>query len=271
MIIDGKKIQSRILKELKEIRAKITKIPRLGAILVGHNESSISFLKEKERVAKILEIDFILKKLSTGISRRALRREINNLAKSVDGLIIQLPLPSKFNQNYFLDAIPVNLDIDILSSKSLGLFFKGRTTLYPPTVACVLEIFKEYKIEYKYKKIIGIVGRGQLVGRPLAIFFVNEGVDVMITGARSPNLPKIVKLCDIIISSTGVAGLIKENILKKKAVCIDFGYYKDRDGKIRGDFDLVKSEKILITPPVGGTGPITVACLYRNLLEKMVK
>lgn len=270
MIINGKKIQARILSELKQMRDKITRVPRLGAILVGDDQSSISFLKEKERIAKVLDINFVLRKFSIGISRRELRYEINRLAKTVDGLIIQLPLPQKFNKNYFLEAIPLNLDVDMLSSKSLGLFLKQRTVLYPPAVMCVLEIFREYKIDYKSEKVIGIVGRGLLVGKPLATFFINQGVDIMVTGARSQKLPKLLRLCDIIISSTGIPNLIEEGMLKKKAVCIDFGYYRQKNGKVSGDFASIKSKQIMVTPPLGGTGPITVACLYRNLIMKMM-
>ncbi len=271
MIIDGKKIQTRILHELEEMRSRIAKVPRLGAILVSNNRSSISFLKEKERVANILNIDFILKSLPVSISKRELRYEINNLAKVVDGLIIQLPLPQNLNQNYFTDAIPLSLDVDMLSSRSLGFFLKGRTVLYPPAVSCVLEIFKEYKIDYKNRQIIGIVGRGTLVGKPLVAFFMNEGIDTIVTGVRSVNLSRLLKLCDIIISATGQPHLIKESMLKKKVVCIDFGYSRNSDGKICGDFAPLKSREKLLTPPIGGTGPITVACLYRNLLKKLMK
>lgn len=270
-IIDGKKIQEKILKNLKQKREKIFKDEKikLGAVLIGKNPESISFLKEKEKVANFLKIDFRIYELEKDITRMRLRRYLNQIKKNLDGLIIQLPLPEHLNTQYFLDAIPENKDPDVLSSKAFGKFVKGREKeILPPSVLAIKEIFKYYNIDYK-EKIIGVVGRGILVGKPVFNFFINEGVNVLSIRSDKDSLKKFIPLCDIVISGTGKKEIIKKDFIKNKAICIDFGYFRGKDGLVYGDFEFekIKQKASFITPPIGGTGPITVACVFKNLLE----
>lgn len=270
IIVDGRKIQKKILEDLKKDRLDIKKEIKLGAVLIGSNAQSSSYLIEKERIAKILNIDFKLFNFKENLSRNNLRKYLNKIKFGLDGLIIQLPMPKKFNTDYFLDSIPEKIDIDVLSSKSLGKFIKGKLNINPPGVSAVIEIFKEYEISYK-DKIIGIVGRGSLIGKPLANFFMSLGLDVIITGKRSERIKDLLPLCDIIISGIGSPCILKKQMIQKGCICIDFGFSIDKKGKAIGDFDVdgLKGWAKLLTPSIGGTGPITVACLFRNLIQKV--
>ncbi len=305
MIIDGKKLAGEILDGLKK---EIAKSPRLtvGAILVGKNpvsrpdiesgrgspalRAAESFLKQKAKVADTLGVNFKIFRYNSKIKTEKLRKEILKINKnqiksnypssrrsSVNGIIVQLPLPKHINIEKILAAINPKKDIDALSAKPLVL---------APTVEAVKFIFQKYlptgdpngdKINYKDKNIL-IVGRGRLVGQPIFNWLnanksyrqsLRSNVKIKIINVKQKNkLPKLARWADIIISGVGKAGLVTGNMIKKGAILIDFGFDR-QNGKIRGDFDFdscVKKAK-LITPVPGGMGPIMVAMLFKNLFK----
>ena len=253
MIVDGKKLAERILVGLKKEIQKLPQRLNVGAVLVGKVPASMSFLKQKEKVAEILEIDFKIFKFPPKTAASRIRRKILELNKvrNINGIIIQLPLPKYINTEKILAVINPKKDIDALSKSPLIL---------APTVEAVKLIFQKYRINLRNKNIL-IVGRGRLVGQPIYNWLVSQ------ESYRKVMIPKLCK-ADIVVSGIGKAGLIKGNMIKKGAVLIDFGF-SQKNGKILGDFDFatcVKKAK-LITPVPGGMGPIMVAMLFRNLLK----
>lgn len=271
-IIDGKKIADEILAELKKQPAP-KKI--LAAILFGDDQVSLSFLKQKESVAKFLNIDFRLYKFSDVLTNDQARMEVRRLAlsKSVGGLIVQLPLPSSINFHYVLNVIPREKDIDVLGERSLGAFYASRNPVLPPSVGAVKEVLKaaaltfvEGEIGTSAVKRVGIVGLGFLVGKPIVNWLMGRVGELYLLD-KGGNLD-ILKQADLVISGVGQPGLIKPEMLKAGAGVIDFGYSRGVNGKISGDFDASSASSLSLlsfyTPTPGGVGPIVAAKLLEN-------
>lgn len=277
--IDGKGIAKGIIEQLKSepVPQKI-----FAAVLVGDNAASESFVKQKEKVAKELGIDFRIYRFPETSTNDSLRKDIRKLAglSRVGAVIVQLPLPAHVNAHYVLNAIPPEKDVDVLSERTLGAFYNNRSRVVPPSVAACEEICRREHIALEDKKV-AVVGLGVLVGKPIALWLMNPVKSP--TGDHGARKAKevylldrgsdleILKHADIVISGVGKAGLIKQEMLKDSASVIDFGYSFDSEGKIRGDFDSSLSpltsdlESLeFYTPTPGGTGPILIAKLMEN-------
>ena len=268
--IDGKQIAEGIIAELKN-RPQPKKF--LAAVLIGQDPASLSFLKIKEKTAKELNIDFRLYQIpetikNKPISNDYLRKEILRLSKpkNCGGIIVQLPLPPQFNQNYVLNAIPPEKDVDVLSERSLGSFYNNRFPVLPPAVGVAKEILTTYNLELKTLKV-AVVGLGFLIGKPIATWLMNQKTGNICLIEKNGDLKKIAE-ADVIISGAGSPELIKPAMLKENAIMIDFGYGL-KNGKISGDFDAktLTNEKIAYTPTPGGTGPILGAKLFENFYK----
>lgn len=269
MVIDGKKIARKIIELLKSLPRPPKK---LAAVLVGANPASISFLKQKERIAMELGIEFKLCQLPGSISENDVIQEIKKLNRDgkVGGIIIQLPLPEKFNRENVIDALDPAKDIDALRPES---------KVAPLAVEVVKDVLEEARYDIK-DKVVGVVGRGLLVGRPIAEWLSGKP-RIAEQGSLRGRCREVIifhtktdfsrlKDCDLVISGVGKAGLIKPEMLKPNAGIIDFGF-DTIDGKIHGDFD---SESLnatphtlypnFYTPTPGGTGPILVAEIFKN-------
>ena len=292
MPIDGKKIAKDILDKLKVLG---TPKKNLAAFLIGDDVASFGFLKQKEKIAKELGVDFRLYKLPGDITNDQARAEVRKIAesKSTGGVIVQLPLPEHLNRHYILKAVPREKDVDVLSERSLGALYVGRNIVLPPAVGTLEAIIATCDTQLA-TSTVAIVGLGLLIGKPIAnylmgktgkLYLLHEGSDL-----------SILKEADLVISGVGIAGLIKPEMLKNGAGVIDFGYsmaqtpprtnadspaqvfFGNLGGqaqtnaeikKISGDFDamsLVAGRVSLsfYTPTPGGTGPILVAKIFEN-------
>jgi len=269
MVIDGKVIAERSLALLKEKIAKAGIRKFLAAVLAGEDPASISFLKQKEKTANTLGIDFRLYSFTRGRTQDELRAEVSKIAshKTCGGVIVQLPLPKHVNAQYVLNAIPREKDVDVLGERALGAFYAGRNPALPPAVSTVIEILKSVNFSFGGKKV-AVVGVGSLVGKPIATYLMGEFFEgekpSVIEIFRSRSDLATLKEADLVILGAGKAGLVKPHMLKVGAGVIDFGY---DNGK--GDFDSNLSAANLehlafYTPTPGGTGPILVAKLYEN-------
>lgn len=261
MKIDGHAIAAEIISELKKL-PKPEKI--FAAILVGEDPRSISFLKQKEQVARELGIDFRLYKLGAELGNDGLRQEVRRLTekKPVGGAIVQLPLPEGINSSYVLNAIPREKDVDVLGERALGAFYRGRNPVLPPAVATVKTILEKANLNLGEAKV-GVVGLGKLVGKPVSLWLTGKCRELHLLGKTSDL--KILSTCDVVISGVGKAGIIKPGMLEEGAGVIDFGYYYFPSGEVSGDFSAEDAEKLsFYTPTPGGTGPILVAELFRN-------
>lgn len=234
MIIDGKKISEKILNRLEEeIKGKQLKL-KLAVVLVGDDPASKIYVKKKEEACKRIGIAFALFELSADIEKEELKKEIDSIVNDgeISGVVIQLPLPKKFNAQDILNLIPKEKNAEAIS----------------PVVCALEHILQEYNISLEDKEVV-LVGKGLLVGVPVSKWLNKQSISF--SGIEN------IKNADIIISGVGQPGLIKKDMIKQGATIIDVG----------GDVDPEVSEKAgYITPLVGGVGPITVACLLKNLI-----
>lgn len=268
MIIDGIKIAQEIIEKLKN-QPKPKKI--FAAILIGENPSSISFLKQKEKIAKELGVDFRIYKFPKEIKNDDLRKEVGKIAllKPVGGVIIQLPLSEHLNRHYILNAIPREKDVDVLGERALGAFYTDRNSVLPPAVGVVEEILRIMNYELKIIKVI-VIGSGFLVGKPIAIWLQNKVAEITIFNEYTKNLKDKFKNADIVISGAGEPNLFSGNDVKENSLIIDFGYFIGENGKISGDFNpIIHNSQFIIhyTPTPGGTGPILVAKIFENFYK----
>jgi methylenetetrahydrofolate dehydrogenase (NADP+)/methenyltetrahydrofolate cyclohydrolase len=242
----------------------------LAVILVGSGKISRIFIHGIEKDSQAVGISFKLFKLPAKISCQKLKKEIEKIAKNPQnsGAVIQMPLPRKLGRpEQFLNLIPEEKDINVLSEKSLGKFCQGTLKILPPTVEGILELLKNYKIKILGKDIV-IVGVGRLVGFPLAIQLLKERATVSVLNEFTKDTSSFIKKADILISGVGSPNLIKGNMIEKGAVVIDAGT-SIKKGKLVGDVDFksVSKKASFLTPVPGGVGPMTVACLLNNLVK----
>jgi len=297
-IIDGKAIAQKIIDKLKSQK---TPEKILAVIQVGENPVSASFIKQKEKVAKELGVDFRLYEFDEGISQDNLRKEVVKISnlKKVGGIIIQLPLPKHINNQYVLNAIPREKDIDVLGERALGAFYAGRNQILPPAVGVVEELLRTTNYELQIKKV-AVVGLGRLVGKPIAVWLMKKCKELYLLDQESDLSHSasflqqssgqagqaILKQADLVICGVGKAGIIKPDMLKNDASVIDFGYdinhetynikhetsEKEYENKIKisGDFDPSDVTSYMLhvtcfyTPTPGGTGPVLVAKIFEN-------
>lgn len=268
VILDGRQLSQKILDNLKEEIKGIAKPLRLAIVMVGEHPASLSFIKQKQRSCKNVGIDFKFYKYPENISTASLRKNLNAVCKlkKNTGVIIQLPLPGHINKQYILNTVPPEKDVDVLAERSLGKFYTGRLSIIPPTIAGIIQLLEEYKID-KGKNVV-IVGAGTLVGKPLATHLINQKATVTVLNSSTQDISEFTKKADILISGVGKANLITADMIKEGTVVIDAGLCEVGDGKIRGDVDFenVSKKASYITPVPGGVGPMTVVMLLSNVV-----
>lgn len=259
MIIDGKKIAAEIVAQLKQ-----EPVPQqyLAVFLAGDDPSSVGFIRQKERLAKELGVDFRLYTYGESTARDDLRKEIHKIGdgKPCGGIIVQLPLPGPADPQYVLNAMPKEKDIDVLGERALGAFYAGRNAVNPPSVEVVREILERQGIVLQESQV-AVVGLGKLVGKPVQTWLTGKSKEIHLID-EGGSLDQL-KNADIVICGTGEPGLIKPAMLREGATVIDFGYGM-RNGKAAGDFDPAEADGINYTPTPGGTGPILVAKIFEN-------
>lgn len=283
-IIDGAKIAAEIVSGLK---AKTAPKKFFAAVWVGDDTASESFLKRKEKTAGELGVDFRLYRFSSEITSDALRKEVGRIARhrTCGGVIVQLPLPTQINFQYAMNVIPLEKDIDVLGERALGAFYAGRSAVLPPAAGTVEKILKTKNYNLEPARV-AVLGLGPLVGKPIALWLMRKTRDLYLLRRGSDF--STLKNADLVITGTGVPGLVKPEMLKDGAIVIDFGYGAsekrpqiDADGKTGisadkkikfvGDFDSGQLLQVnghvfagAYTPTPGGTGPILVAKLFEN-------
>jgi len=267
IILDGNKLSEKILKNIKDvIKAKHLTL-KLAVILVGDNVASKSYTSKKQQACQSVGIDFQLFNFPSTIDNDELKKEIKKIIddESTSGVIVQLPLPSQFNTTEILNLIPLEKDVDLLSDISFEKFSKNELPILPPVVGAIKRLLEEYKIPMNNKKI-ALIGKGRLVGRPLAVWLKNNNIHFFNIDKNTENISVLTKESDIIISGTGSGGLIKEGMVKAGAVLVDVGTSSE-EGKVKGDIDPLCYEKASYVAPVpGGIGPITIVMLIENIL-----
>lgn len=271
-IIDGKKISQKIFNRLEKqarVLKKQSTVLKLAVVLVGNDKASVSFIKKKEEACNRIGIDFELYKFTKDINTGNLSKKINIIQndKELSGLVIQLPLPYRINTRNILEEIKPALDVDCLTSYNQGKLTTGIPIILPPTAAACTHLLDEYKVNLIGKHVV-IVGRGDLVGKPLSIILTQDRNTITVCNKYTRKLKDIVLQADILITATGTVNLIKGDMVKRGVIVLDAGIgFKGK--KLYGDcnFKSVSKKARLITPVPGGVGPVTVAKLLENIFK----
>ena len=267
ILLDGKKLSGKILLELKEEVTGMGKKLRLAVVVVGENPVVRKFIEQKKKFGESIGIDVRIYPFDEKITTNELRKRMSEIVheEKNTGVIIQLPLPSQINTQYILNSITPEKDVDVLSSRALGNFVSGKSQIMPPVAGATRALLEEYGIDYKNKNIV-IVGAGNLVGKPVALWLLYEKVTFGVVRSNTQNPQEFLKYADILISGVGRPKFITGDMVKKGVVVIDAGT-SESEGKLVGDvdFDSVAPKASFITPVPGGVGPVTVAILFKNL------
>lgn len=267
MIINGKEFSKNIKNNLKEKIENEDLNITLAVVLVGENEASKIYVRNKQTQCKKIGIESKLLKLNENITQKQLNTHIKNLSKDekITGILLQLPLPKKFDAREAISHISNNKDVDGLKTQNLGALLTGEKTVLPCTPKAILYLAKSVVPNLSGKNVV-IVGRSVLVGKPTALLFLNENATVTICHSKTKNLKAYTKKADVLIVAAGKENLIKKSCVKKGAAVIDVGINRNKSGKICGDVDFKKVVKKAgnITPVPGGVGPMTIAMLLQN-------
>lgn len=272
-IIDGKAISAQIRGTIKQETASLIEnygyTPTLAVILVGDDPASAVYVRNKQRAC--LEIGF--RALEYRLPATTSQKELNDLVDalnaddSVDGILVQLPLPHGLDEQSVLLRIHPDKDVDCFHPYNVGRVMTGDSALAPCTPMGVMELIHSTGVDVTGKECV-VVGRSNIVGKPLAMLLLRENGTVTVCHSKTTDLAGICRRADILISAVGRAGLITGDMIKPGAVVIDVGINRTAEGKLTGDVVFDEAEKVAshITPVPGGVGPMTIAMLMRNTL-----
>ena len=270
VILDGKNLRDELLEELKNKLSSYSVMPKLVVILAGDNPASQIYVNNKKKTAEKLGIISDVINYPATVSENELLEKINELNndKAVNAILVQLPLPEHIDKTKIINAISPIKDVDGFTPENFGKLLTGeKPYVYPCTPKGILLLLDKYGIEVDGKHVV-IVGRSNIVGKPLAIMLLNRNATVTICHSHTKNLQEITKTADVLISAVGEK-LIEDNMVKINGVVVDVGIFKDETGKTRGDVDFanVSSKTAFITPVPGGVGPMTITSLMLNTVE----
>lgn len=276
-IIDGKKISAEIKEELKEKVAKLKEKGiegTLAVIQVGEDPASSVYVNNKKKACAYIGIhskSFELPEETTQEELLALIADLN-ADDSVNGILVQLPVPSHIDEKTIINAISPKKDVDGFHPESVGSLTIGQEGFVSCTPAGIIELLKRSHVEIEGKNCV-VVGRSNIVGKPMALLMLRENATVTITHSRTKNLKEVCSNADILIVAIGKKEFITGDYVKEGAVVIDVGIHRDENNKLAGDVKYEEAEKkaSLITPVPGGVGPMTIAMLMNNCVEAMLR
>lgn len=277
-LIDGKalsqKMQAGLGRKVERLKEQHGIIPGLAVILVGDNPASQVYVRNKERSA--LEAGFKSEtlRLSESISQEELIDIIHqyNEDKSIHGILVQLPLPQHINDKKIILAIDPKKDVDGFHPMNTGHLWSGRPMMVPCTPAGIMEMFREYHVDLEGKHAV-IIGRSNIVGKPMAQLLLDKNATVTLTHSRTRNLSEVTKEADILIVAIGQGHFVTKDFVKEGAVVIDVGMNRDENGKLIGDvvFEQVAEVASMITPVPGGVGPMTITMLLEQTYQAALR
>lgn len=275
MTIDGKMISQQIKEELKEQVKALKKQGReitLAVIQVGDDPASSVYVRNKKKGCEYIGIGSLSYELPKETTQEELLTLIGELnqKKEVNGILVQLPLPGHIDEEKVIRAIDPKKDVDGFHPQSVGALCIGQPGFVSCTPAGIVQLLKRSNIEMEGKECV-VLGRSNIVGKPMAILMLRENATVTVAHSRTRNLKEITKRADILIVAVGKPKMITADYVKKGAVVIDVGINRDESGKLCGDVDFASVEPLCgaITPVPGGVGPMTIAMLLSNCLESV--
>ena len=270
-IIDGKAlsqvVKDEVRAEVLELEAKYGRKPCLVVIIVGENPASQVYVRNKVKAAAYTGMDSRLVELPADISEEALLGQIRDLNEdsSVDGILVQLPLPKHIDEEKVIDTIAREKDVDGFHPGNVAGLWIGKDCIVPCTPAGIMRLIDSVGTEQKGKQAV-VVGRSNIVGKPVAKLLLDRHATVTIAHSRTADLGTVCRTADVLVVAVGRAGLVTGDMVKPGAVVIDVGMNRNAEGKLCGDvdFDSVLPVASWITPVPGGVGPMTIAMLMKN-------
>ena len=271
-IIDGKTVSAYVKQQVKDEVAKLSEsgsVPALAVIIVGNDPASKVYVGNKKKACEMTGMKSIEYALDESTSEAELLKLIDKLNndKQVNGILCQLPLPKHINEDKIIDAIAPEKDVDGFSAVNVGKRWLGKYEISPCTPMGVIELLDYYNIPLEGKNCV-IVGRSNIVGKPMAALLLERNATVTVCHSRTKDLASFTKNADVIVAAVGRANFITADMVKEGAVVVDVGINRLDNGKLCGDvdFEAVKEKASFITPVPGGCGPMTIAVLMKNTL-----
>ena len=274
IIMDGKGLAKKMQDQMKKQVAALTaegKTPGLCVILVGEDKASQVYVRNKEKQSEAIGMNSRVVRLAADISEADLLAEVEkqNQDDSMHGILVQLPLPKHIDEQKVLRAIRYEKDVDGFHPMNVGNFFLGNESALPCTPYGIMKILDEYNIALEGKKAL-VIGRSNIVGKPMSIMLLNENATVTIAHSRTKNLKELAKEADILVAAIGRGHFVTADFIKEGAVVIDVGMNRSAEGKLIGDVDTAGAMGIAshITPVPGGVGPMTITMLLQQTIDK---
>ncbi len=270
ILLDGKQFSTKFRGQLKEkveiLKEKYGKTVGLAVVIIGEDSASQIYVKNKIKASEEVGINSVTVRLSESITQQQAEQEVEALAKrdDIDGIIVQLPLPKKFDSAKILAKIPTEKDVDGLCAENLGKLLVGEDALISCTPNGIIKLLKEYNVEFNGKHAV-VIGRSNMVGKPISALLQKENCTVTMCHSKTVDLKKYTLMADILVVAIGRANFVTGDMVKDGAIVVDVGMNRDL-GKLCGDveFDTVKEKASYITPVPGGVGPMTVTMLMYN-------
>lgn len=276
--LDGKDLAQRIKLQLKEetlkLKESLGKVPGLAIILVGDNPASKIYVNSKIKGCSELGFESFAHFLPENTSEERVLELIGELNEDgrVNGILVQLPLPKHVDEKKVIDKIALNKDVDGFKPENLGLLMLGdKDSMQPCTPAGIMELLRTYSIELVGKDVV-VVGRSNIVGKPMGSLLINEGATVTTCNSKTKDLKAKTSQADMVIMAIGQAKFLTEDMVKEGAIIVDVGINRTEDGLFGDvDYDGVSKKAAYITPVPGGVGPMTVAMLFANTMKAFKK
>lgn len=273
-LLDGKalsaKIEKNIVDEVKDFKNRTGLVPGLAVILVGQDPASAAYVNMKKKACDRVGFYSVTHEMPSDISQAAIENTIKmmNSNPNIDGILIQLPLPSQIDTTKILELVEPSKDVDGFHPYNVGRLTTGLDSFVPCTPLGVMKLLAEYNIDVKGKNCV-VVGASNIVGKPMASLLLNANATVEICHIFTDDLKKHTLNADILFVGVGVINLIKEEMVKDGVIIVDIGINRTNDGKLVGDVDFERVSKkcSYITPVPGGVGPMTIAMLLSNTLK----
>ncbi|HFU4202660.1 TPA: bifunctional methylenetetrahydrofolate dehydrogenase/methenyltetrahydrofolate cyclohydrolase [Streptococcus suis] len=277
-VIDGKALAVKMQTELAEKTANLKSekglVPGLVVILVGEDPASQVYVRNKERSALAAGFKSEVVRVPDTISESELLDLIDRYNQDDEwhGILVQLPLPGHIGEEKILLAIDPDKDVDGFHPTNMGKFWSGHPVMIPSTPAGIMEMFKEYGVDLEGKSAL-VIGRSNIVGKPMAQLLLDANATVTIAHSRTKNLPELARKADILVVAIGRGHFVTKDFIKPGAVVIDVGMNRDENGKLIGDvkYDEVAEVASLITPVPGGVGPMTITMLMEQTYEACIR
>ena len=274
IVVSGKDLSQELKEAMQQEVIGLAKtygrVPHLVVVLVGNNPSSISYVTGKEKACDFVGIKNTTLRLDENISEVELVKIIQdlNVDESVDGILVQLPLPKHINEEKIIETISIKKDVDGFHPLNVANLWLKKECMLPCTPKGIIKLLDKANVEIAGKNAV-VIGRSNIVGLPISKLLLDRNATVTIVHSKTPNIAEVTSQADILIVAVGKARMLKKHMVKPGAVVIDVGVNRDENGKLCGDVDFDEVEPIasVITKVPGGVGPMTICCLMENTIE----